>query len=81
MRLCLISRGRDNNTRPTLKIVDGILCRDRPVRNTAQAKLQVIIPPDAYAVKQLLISHCHDAAMSGHLGYKRTLARLLDKYG
>ena len=60
-----------------LCVKDGVLCRRWIHPNRGEEMLKVMLPP---AMHKLVLEQCHNVKAAGHLGQKKTLHRLQEKY-
>ncbi|CAC5410678.1 unnamed protein product [Mytilus coruscus] len=57
----------------TLKVDNGLMCKEQ----STGAKLRVIVPMKE---RRAVLQQCHDNKTSGHLGIRKTLGRLKDRF-
>jgi predicted nucleic-acid-binding Zn-ribbon protein len=60
-----------------LEVIDGILYRRFETTDTSKNHLQAIVP---FAERRNVLFQCHDSKTSAHLGVRKTLEKIRQKY-
>lgn len=60
-----------------LCVREGVLCRKWVAVNGSEVKYKILLPQ---RLRKTVLEHCHGSKAAGHLGQKKTLNKLQDKY-
>ena len=61
----------------SLELIDGVLCRRFTKKDNSGSYLQLMVPR---GIRDEVLRQMHDALLSGHLGQKKTRAKVLQRF-